>query len=135
MLSIGNITTSGSVQLGGFNNIIGGKITINGKNYQELNGAKNIKVIADGHEVIIPVEEGFKFEITCEKVGEVKLTSGNMDIKGNVQGNVHVSAGNIKVEGEVGGDATTTSGNITAQTIGGNAKTTMGNITGNKRQK
>ena len=103
-----NINLNG-MQLSGKSVIItDGKILIDGKD-----------VTANGREVNITVQgnlTNLQVDI-CSKVtvegdcGLIETKSGNVEIKGNVNGSVKTMSGNIKC-GNVEGNASTMSGNI-----------------------
>ncbi len=109
-------------------------ININGQSYSGRNiTITNGKVIIDGKDVTpdgkeikIAVEGGLNvLDVdACEtvyvdgRVGELKTASGDVKIKGNVEGNVN-----------------TMTGDVTCLDIIGNVKTMTGNIKHNKKAK
>lgn len=92
--------------------VINNKVYFNDKLVEVFNDwkKKNIKIIVEGN---------------CK---EVKADTGNITIKGNVEGNVNTDAGNISIEGDVKGNVTTDCGNISANHITGQISTYCGNV-------
>lgn len=114
-------------------NCISGKITINGKTYENIYG--DMTITDDGAILVNgkPIEEykePIRVEITI--VGDVKDIStvnapvnvdggtvqtastknGNIVVKGNILGNAETGNGNITVAGSIRGEATTKNGYI-----------------------
>jgi len=113
-------------------------VNINGKTYTAPDGVSvsviNNKVYFDGK-----LQEDFKdckekkIEIIIEgNCKEIKCDTGNITVKGNVEGNITADTGNIDVKGDINGNVTTDCGNIRSHHIFGNASTDIGIINGHK---
>jgi DUF4097 and DUF4098 domain-containing protein YvlB len=103
----------------------------------------NGKVYIDGDEVT-PTEKQINIQISgdvdnidvdaCDSiritgnVNTVQLSSGSVEISGNVGCNLKTSSGNIRIDGNVIGDIKTVSGNVKANEITGDVKTVSGSI-------
>ena len=76
--------------------VINGKVYFNGKLQEDFKDYKEKKI-----EIII--------EGNCK---EIKCDTGNITVKGNVEGNITADTGNIDVKGDIRGNVTTDCGNI-----------------------
>ncbi|MCK9445694.1 hypothetical protein M0Q50_02250 [bacterium] len=120
-----NITING-------NNIVGRNITIT-----------NNKIIIDGKDVSpdsktidIKIEGDIEnFEVDyCNKIEiigntkDIRTSSGDVDITGNVTGNINTSSGDVDIAGDVQGSINTSSGDVDCYNVSGNVKTNSGDI-------
>jgi uncharacterized protein (DUF342 family) len=136
----------------GYININGKRYETKGKTIQVCIGNNNIQIdgnIVEGsmdgevfkHDISIVACEGTLVDVsaTCchimkvdgDVTGNVKSSSGDVEITGNVEGGVQSSSGDIEIGGDViKGSVKTSSGDIViGGSIGGNANTTSGDIT------
>lgn len=97
--------------------VINGKVYFNGKLQEDFKDCKEKKI-----EIII--------EGNCK---EIKCDTGNITVKGNVEGNITADTGNIDVKGDIRGNVTTDCGNIRSHHIFGNVSTDIGIINGSNK--
>jgi hypothetical protein len=97
--------------------VINGKVYFNGKLQEDFKDCKEKKI-----EIII--------EGNCK---EIKCDTGNITVKGNVEGNITADTGNIDVKGDIRGNVTTDCGNIKSHHIFGNVSTDIGIINGSNK--
>lgn len=97
--------------------VINGKVYFNGKLQEDFKDYKEKKI-----EIII--------EGNCK---EIKCDTGNITVKGNVEGNITADTGNIDVKGDIRGNVTTDCGNIKSHHIFGNVSTDIGIINGSNK--
>ena len=97
--------------------VINGKVYFNGKLQEDFKDYKEKKI-----EIII--------EGNCK---EIKCDTGNITVKGNVEGNITADTGNIDVKGDIRGNVTTDYGNIKSHHIFGNVSTDIGIINGSNK--
>ena len=97
--------------------VINGKVYFNGKLQEDFKDYKEKKI-----EIII--------EGNCK---EIKCDTGNITVKGNVEGNITADTGNIDVKGDIRGNVTTDCGNIKSHYIFGNVSTDIGIINGSNK--
>lgn len=119
-------------------------IVINKNKYSGNNiSIRNNRVIVDGNdvtpetkEIIINVEGNLenldveyanKITITGD-VGEVRTSSGDIEVSGVIKGNISTSSGDVECDGDVGGHINTSSGDVKCGNVNGNVKTMSGNI-------
>lgn len=109
--------------------IINNKIFVNGKPLSDLNklSEKNIIINIDGNIESLSVDCCQAVSITGD-VDNVKTSSGDIDIKGNVKNGIQTASGDIQC-GNVEGNISTKSGDITVTgSINGNCSTMSGDI-------
>lgn len=120
----GVVTINGQTFTGKNISIRDGVITIDGKVVDP--NADQVTTDADGNKVVT------KWRVTPitinGDVGKVQVTSGTINITGNVTGDVNTTSGDIDVKGNVDGSVRTVSGNVTTGAIKGDAITTSGDI-------
>jgi len=97
--------------------VINGKVYFNGKLQEDFKDYKEKKI-----EIII--------EGNCN---DIKCDTGNITVKGNVEGNITADTGNIDVKGDIRGNVTTNCGNIKSHHIFGNVSTDIGIINGSNK--
>ena len=97
--------------------VINGKVYFNDKLQEDFKDCKEKKI-----EIII--------EGNCK---EIKCDTGNITVKGNVEGNITADTGNIDVKGDIRGNVTTDCGNIKSHHIFGNVSTDIGIINGSNK--
>ena len=97
--------------------VINGKVYFNGKLQEDFKNWKDKKI-----EIII--------EGNCK---DIKCDTGNITVKGNVEGNITADTGNIDVKGDIRGNVTTDCGNIRSHHIFGNVSTDIGIINGSNK--
>lgn len=108
---MGTVTINGRTYTGNSINVVNGKVIIDGKDVTDpLQDAKKINIAINGSIASLSVD-------VCEKVGVI----------GTVQ-DIKTMSGNVVVRGPVEGNVKTMSGNVTAGTIKGNASSMSGNI-------
>lgn len=94
--------------------ISGGKITVDGKDINELDAVdpdeKVINITIQGDVDHLDVDYCNKLEVTGN-VRRVKATQGDIEIHGSVSGDVHANMGNINC-GDVEGDCHANMGSI-----------------------
>lgn len=120
-------------------------VNINGTTYTSSKSITVIdgKVIIDGNDVTpsgkeinISIEGSVEnLEVdACSKVtvnGNVKTlrtTSGDIDVKGNVEGSISTTSGDIDCGGNIGGDVKTVSGDVDCGKISGNVSSVSGDV-------
>ena len=108
-----------------------GKVIIDGKRVDTGN-TKEIKIEVHGDIEVLDV--GICDYVTVDgNVGDVKLSQGDITIKGSAMDSVTNIQGDITIGGDLNGDARNSMGNIKAGgNIYGKPKTSMGDIKGEK---
>ena len=114
-------------------------VNINGKTYTAPDGV-SVSIINDKVYFNGKLQEDFKdykekkIEIIIEgNCKEIKCDTGNITVKGNVEGNITADTGNIDVKGDIRGNVTTDCGNIKSHHIFGNVSTDIGIINGSNK--
>ena len=122
---IGNISINGNNIVGNNITVIGNKVYVDGKELTEYSDSKtvNINIVGD----VDSIEGGNNIVITGN-VREVNSYSGDIEVKGNVEGSVESRSGDINISENVGGNVETVSGDVRAKAINGNVKTVSGDI-------
>ena len=111
--------------------ITDGKVIIDGKRVDTGN-AKEIKIEVHGDIEVLDVDI-CDYVTVDGNVGDVKLSQGDITIKGSAMDSVTNSQGDITIGGDLNGDAKNSMGNIKAGgNIYGKPKTSMGDIKGEK---
>ena len=112
-------------------NITNGKVIIDGKRV-DTGDAKEIKIEVHGDIDVLDVDV-CEYVTVDGNVGDVKVSQGDITIKGSAMDKVTNSQGNINIGGDLNGDAKNSMGNIKADgNIYGKPKTSMGSIKGEK---
>lgn len=120
-----SITINDTTYSGKNVSVRGSKVIVNGINVTPNNTLK-VNIIVEGNIDTLDVDEAEKIAIEGT-VGSVKTQSGDVYIKGNVNGDVNSTSGTINC-GDVKENVKTTSGTVKCRNVGGNVKTVSGSI-------
>jgi len=124
--SISNVTINGQSFTGKNVVVSNNKIMIDGKeaeiNYEE----KTFNIVVTG-DVESVVNESGLINVTGN-AGEIKSTSGDIEIGGEVKGDVKTTSGDVASKGDIVGDVGTVSGDVDAKSIKGKVNTISGDI-------
>jgi hypothetical protein len=111
-----------------------GKICINGKTYDVGDGNVSVinnevycngKLVSDLKDFS---EKKIRIIIEGDLKGDLKTSSGDVEITGNVGGSVQTQSGDVDISGTVGGSITTMSGDVKCGNVGGSVSTMSGDI-------
>jgi len=120
------ININGSSYSGSDVRIENGKVYVNGNLVKGSENDKTINILIEGN--VDRVEIDYCSNIVIE--GDVKSlnsTSGDVNAN-NVTGDIKTTSGDVKIKGDVGGSVNTVSGDVEANKISGNVKTVSGDI-------
>lgn len=120
------IIINGSSYSGSDVRIENSKVFINGNLVKGGENDKTINIRIEGNVDRFNVD--YCSNIVVE--GDVKslnTTSGDV-IANNVTGDLKTTSGDVKIKGNIGGSVTTVSGDVEAKSISGNVKTVSGDI-------
>jgi hypothetical protein len=122
------VTINGQTYIGNSVTINNGKVTVNGNDVTP--DSKTITISINGNINDLKVDRCVSIDVEGD-VGNLKTTSGNVNVTGNVTDSIKLTSGDIKCN-DVGGSIKTTSGKIDCHTIHGNAKSVHGKVTTQK---
>ena len=119
------ITINGETYIGNSVTINNGKVTINGNDVTP--DSKTITISINGNINDLKVDRCVSIDVEGDD-GNLKATSGNVNVTGNVTDSIQSTSGNIKCN-DVGGSIKTTSGKIECNTVYGNPTSVHGKVT------
>ena len=120
-----NMTINNQSYSGKSISITNGKVIIDGKDV--THEGKEINISVEGN--IEKLECDYANEIdVIGIVGKLSNGSGDVNIKGEVEGDIKSGSGDIEIEGNVSGGITTGSGDVKCGNVTGSVKTGSGDI-------
>lgn len=103
-----------------------GKVYINGNLVKGGDNDKTINILIEGS--VDKLDIDYCSNIVVEgDVRSLNTTSGDVNAN-NVTGDLKTTSGDIKIKGNVGGSVNTVSGDVEANNINGNVKTVSGDV-------
>lgn len=121
------ITINNKSYVGKSVSIVNGKVYINGSSV-EVDG-KEINIQVNGNIDYLSVDACSK--ITVNDVNSLQTSSGDIEVRGNVNGDINTTSGDVEC-GNVKGYIKTTSGDVSCGTVGGNISTISGDVKNRK---
>lgn len=114
---------------GGVVEIYDGKVVVNGKPVEDLNGLpdKVVNITIDGDVESLHVDCCSTVSVDGN-VKTVKSGSGDVTVSGNVSGNISTGSGDVNCCNVEEGDVTTGSGDVHCINVGGRVSTGSGDI-------
>ena len=121
-----NISVSGS------GNVVvrNGKVFVDGKDVTP-GDTKEISIVVNGDTDKISVDYCNSFSVVGN-VNDLQSTSGNVMVRGAIQGNLQTTSGDVQAYGNVGGSVQTVSGDVECHQVAGSVKTVSGDIKNKK---
>lgn len=105
--------------------IIDGKVIIDGNDVTP--SGKEITISIEGSVENLEVDACSKV-IVNGNVKSLKTTSGDIDVKGNIEGSISTTSGDIDCGGSIGGDVKTVSGDVDCGKISGSVNSVSGDV-------
>lgn len=108
-------------------NIVNGKVMIDGKVQDLEKDLPEINIVITGDIQNMEIDSCKTIEVQGN-VKKIQTTSGDVIVKGNVEGDVTTMSGDLEVEGNVSGSAKTMSGDIKCNELKGSASSVSGKV-------